>query len=170
MGTELQLVHWTEDLSVGIPAVDADHKVLIDLLNQIVKAKDGPEPISVIGTVLNVLGHYTDYHFTREELVQAAGGYPGLAAHHRIHESLKESVEQYRSRFMADPASVDIDDLYVFLKDWLVEHIMSEDKAFAPYVANTPEAEAAAESVHFVSLDDIDFDDMENDPFMGGRS
>jgi pilus assembly protein FimV len=146
------LIQWKDSLSVGVSAIDEDHKVLVDLINQLHQAVGGVEERPVVGSVINSLVDYTVYHFSREERVQAAAGYPGLPEHHRLHEDLKATALDYQRRYQADPASVDVNELHAFLRRWLVQHIMQEDKAFAPYAVGKPEIEETARAVSFADF------------------
>lgn len=56
------LVEWSKDLETGVTFVDADHKVLINLLNQVNNCIEEHEDTSVLGSVLDALVEYTDYH------------------------------------------------------------------------------------------------------------
>lgn len=138
---------WTDDLSVGVPEVDADHKVLIELIGFIESAGRGAEERAVLGTALNALLDYTEYHFGREEKMQEVISYPGFADHKMKHDRLKEQVVDFRRRYDADPAAVDIADLSQFLNDWLVQHIQSEDFAYRPYAKDNPKAREAMASI-----------------------
>lgn len=159
-------VQWDDSLSIGVEAVDGDHKILVSLVGQILGAIDAPEADVVIGSVINALVDYTRYHFAREEALQEAVGYPGLARHRVLHEDLKATAVSMQQRFLADPASVDPAQLTRFLVDWLTHHIMQEDKAIAPYAVGRPEAEAAAAAVNFMDVAGIDMDNLDDDPFL----
>lgn len=153
---------WSPELETGVAAVDADHKILVDLVNQIQEARHSSEPLVVMGSVLTSLIEYTDYHFQREERVQEAVAYPGLENHKLLHEELKDTAISYFNQFKADPGSVDVDAVDAFLKHWLVDHIMKEDMAFKPYAIGKPEAEAAAASLSFMDFaeDAVEDDDL----------
>ncbi len=138
---------WSDKMSVGVPEIDGDHQVLIELIGQIEGAMGAKESENVIGTVLNALADYTEYHFAREEAMQKAVGYPAFDDHKQVHEALKGQVMDYLSRYAEDANSVNITDLSAFLKKWLVEHIMKEDFGYKPYCENNPKASEAAASV-----------------------
>ena len=161
----MPLVEWDDSLSIGIDAVDNDHKILIELVNQVMVAMDGGDPDLAVGIAFDTLVEYTKYHFLREERVQEAVGYPGLSAHRAIHENLKATVMDMHGRYLADPSAADLDEICRFLCAWLIEHITKEDAAMAPYVTGRAEAEEAANSVRFMGH--IDLDKIEDDPFVG---
>jgi len=136
-------IAWTPELSVGVPEIDADHKVLIELISQINLAADLPEAYTIVGTVLAALSDYTEYHFIREERMQQVVGFPTAEAHHQCHQILGQQVQHYLALYTANPDAVDTQDLFRFLQRWLFEHILKEDMQYVPYCANNPKASEA---------------------------
>ena len=75
-------LQWDDSMSVGVEALDEDHKFLIGLLNQVSGAVVSGDPdFMVTRSVLLSLVDYLDFHFKREENVMEAVGYPDLEAH-----------------------------------------------------------------------------------------
>lgn len=139
---------WNADFETGIAFVDRDHRVLVDLLNQIFDAPEDPhEAHATLGSVLNSLIDYTGYHFAREELLQEAAGYPGFKGHKAEHEVLATRAQEFRQRYLLDPEAVSLIEMAQFLKDWLINHILGSDKAFCSACADNAQAIAAAEAL-----------------------
>lgn len=166
--SQLQVpVEWSDSLRIGLDAIDSDHRILVDMINQIHAARNAPEMPEVVGTVIKALVEYTIYHFRREERVLEAIGYPDLGAHMESHARLKTIADDIQERFLDDSSNVDMDWLSQFMMTWLVEHILQEDKAYAPFVArHRHRAEAAAASMDFMIGEEIDPDHLEDDPFL----
>jgi hemerythrin-like metal-binding protein len=59
-------------------------------------------------------------------------GYPGLAAHRKVHQDLRTQVEAMVDQFHA--ARLDPLHLLHFLGHWLLEHIHREDLAMARFL------------------------------------
>lgn len=140
----MPLVTWTDDLSVGIDSIDSDHKLLVDLLNQLHAAVEDGERKETVGSVLNVLIDYTEYHFEREEVMMEACGYPDLGAHGKDHGEFKAKVIEIRDSYLGDPQSVLGADVRDFLKTWLATHIKGTDRLYIPHMAKATEAVAKA--------------------------
>ena len=49
-------IEWSNELSVGIEEIDAQHKVLVDLLNQIHEAIQQRHGAEITGRILQKLG------------------------------------------------------------------------------------------------------------------
>lgn len=147
--TEVDDIKWSGQLETGIGIIDRDHKVLVDLLNQVSAVVGDAEERAVMGSVLNSLSEYTHYHFSREEKLQEVAGYPGLDAHRRRHAVLAAQVDDIRSRYRDEPDTVQGEEVRAFLRTWLVEHILKEDMNYRAICAAHPEAVAAAEAIRF---------------------
>lgn len=59
--------------------------------------------------------------------------YPGAHNHKRQHEQLIDMVGSYIKKYNEDPSASNYDLLF-FLKRWLVEHIMKDDKAMGDHL------------------------------------
>jgi hemerythrin-like metal-binding protein len=148
----MALIEWTEDLSLGIPPLDADHKVMIGLINQLDAGFGGGEEHGTIGTILNTLVEYTAVHFLREEMVMDACRYPQLDRHIEKHRELTEQVVDIQCRFFDNRESVTVDELLNFLESWLTDHIRVDDMAFRPHLQGHPDVTAAADAVHPIGM------------------
>ncbi|MDH5748096.1 MAG: bacteriohemerythrin [Rhodospirillales bacterium] len=129
-------IKWTNDLSVGIQAIDIDHKLLISLINQLQDSIEEGLGDKTIGSVLNALLDYTFYHFGREELMMQVCGFPDLEQHKKIHEKLKENLLDIQNRFLGDHAAIEEKEILDFMNNWLTEHIKGTDAKYAPYMEN----------------------------------
>lgn len=140
----MPIIQWTPDYSVGVASLDTDHKVLISLINQLDDAIRGGEPRSTVSRVLDALLDYTDYHFAREEALMQACGYADLAAHKRIHVTLRAQVHEIRERYRRNPEAIHAREVLSFLKNWLTAHIVGRDRLYAPVMQDArPQVEAA---------------------------
>jgi hemerythrin-like metal-binding protein len=125
---------WSEAYAVGSAMLDSDHRILFNLINQLQDATETGQSRSVVGTVVGVLVEYTEHHFRREEAAMAAAGYPNLEAHRAIHRDLEAQVRRIRDRWNAGERTVLDDEVLVFLKKWLTEHILGADKSYRPWI------------------------------------
>lgn len=144
------LVKWSKALETGVTFVDADHKVLINLLNQANDCIDQREESTVLGSVLDALVEYTDYHFLREEKMMHLSGYKGIDGHKAIHRALSGQVRTIYTDYQADSSAVDPIDVRDFLNSWLAEHIMGHDFAYRDACIDNTAATRAANEVKFL--------------------
>jgi hemerythrin len=143
----MTFIKWSAAMSVGVSRLDRDHKILIGLINRLDDASSGGGGApQVMAEVLGVLVDYTTFHFSREEAVMEACGYPALGQHHDDHVALTQEVRDWQQRFRENPESVVPLDILDFLKGWLNHHILLQDMAYRPFLEGNPAADAVAEA------------------------
>jgi hemerythrin-like metal-binding protein len=140
-------VTWEDWMSTGVPLIDADHKLLLSLINQVYACVGANEEYATLGSVLQTLADYTDYHFQREEALLAEVGFPALAAHQELHVKLAAQVSEILRRFHADRGAVRGQDMLAFLKTWLTDHILEHDMAYKRFTAGQGQAEETAAAI-----------------------
>jgi hemerythrin-like metal-binding protein len=125
---KLVLLPWTSLYSVGIGDVDEQHKILVGLLNRASAASRESADKATVSDVLNRLLDYTREHFLFEERMMSHYGYDGAAHHSAAHSKLAARVEQLIDRHIQGDSPA-LDELVVFLRQWLISHILQTDKA-----------------------------------------
>tara|TARA_R110002072_G_scaffold4504_22_gene31370 strand:+ start:477 stop:1178 length:702 start_codon:yes stop_codon:yes gene_type:complete len=125
---------WSEEYSVHLRVIDNDHKDLVATVNALHDAIRDGSAKGEIGHIIGNLAHYVDDHFAREEALMEAYDYPGLADHKRIHRHLTRMVYAIRMVFASKPMEIDPAKLLRFLRDWLVHHILEEDRKYVPFL------------------------------------
>lgn len=71
---------WKDSYSVGVKEMDNQHKVLVDLINQLHTAMTAGKGSSVAGPIISEMVRYTKFHFDAEEKLMTTHGYPGLGS------------------------------------------------------------------------------------------
>lgn len=145
-------MRWKERMSVGVPELDADHSMLIDVINRLEANIDGPGGAEIVRQTLVALTRYAEFHFAREEKVLSTCRYGELDEHRVEHRSFVDRIRDVTTRFDTSSADTRVDrELLDFLKRWLTQHIMIVDMAYRPLVEGSAPARAAAKS--FSALD-----------------
>jgi hemerythrin-like metal-binding protein len=125
-------IEWKASMEIGNSLIDTDHRILLALVNQISMPETKVDPIAVEFVLDELLG-YTAMHFAREEGLMEKAGYPGLDDHRAIHKAMIFEVRQLQGRLVAFTPRLG-DDLHRFLANWLMQHILVEDRRYIPYV------------------------------------
>ncbi len=128
-----RLVEWTPALSVGIGTIDDQHKVLVDLINELHQAMRQRRSDKLMLDVVDRLKNYTVKHFQQEERFFAQHGYPEAKSHAEIHRKFEAKVMEFEAALKKGTAKVTMD-IMRFLKEWLVGHIQGTDKKYAPFL------------------------------------
>ncbi len=125
-----EYIAWRPYYSVGDDSLDAQHKVIIGLINELYTAVLAKSPDVDLKGIMDRMIRYTLTHFQHEEQLMLECGFPGLQAHKFLHEQLRQRTVDLRDNLNLVTAR----DLLRFLKDWWCEHIQEKDKAYAPYL------------------------------------
>jgi hemerythrin len=129
----MALIPWSNDLSVGVEAMDGQHKRLVKAVNDLHEAMAAGHSKEIMGGLLDSLVRYTREHFVSEEALLMRSRYPKLTPHRVLHNDLTKKVEDYVRRFKSGEIAMSVG-LMDFLRDWLTFHIKQEDKAYGVWL------------------------------------
>ena len=127
-------IKWTNDLSVGIPSLDDDHKILVDLLNSTLVACYAGFGDEHVGIILEELFKYTQIHFNREMSILRVSGYDDCDTHQAEHNRLFNELEVMATRARVEADSGLSAEVGAFLRSWLFSHIMEHDRRYAAHL------------------------------------
>ena len=130
VATTKEIFPWRAAYSVGIPEIDKQHQGLIRLINNLQEAMMAGNGKAALGAILDELIRYTQSHFSYEEAMLQKRGYAGLAAHQQAHRELTRQVIELRQQQKAGKLAVSME-VMQFLKNWLSNHILDRDQAYA---------------------------------------
>ncbi len=125
---------WEASLETGHDDIDAQHRSLFALANELEDALGGDD--YDVDTVENAIYGLTDYvveHFTDEEALMAEAHYPGMAAHRSLHEHLTRETMALAARYF-NGERVAASKIAPFVAGWLQEHIRGEDVRVAQFL------------------------------------
>ena len=136
MRTEMNLIDWSDDLSVEIDEIDAQHKELLVMINRLHGATvscDGTERIDALTDVLMGLIDYIQHHFVTEEKYMILHEYPGYETHHKEHSQFVAEVTSFSEAFQNGTKGLS-EEVLSFLKEWYIRHITLSDVKFGVYL------------------------------------
>ncbi len=125
-------VKWTPAMSVGVEAIDTDHKMLIGLINQLADAIDKGNAHDIVASVINALVDYTEYHFGREEEMMLVCDYADFNNHVSTHGKIIETLQHLRNAHAGRAPGHTEKVLLDFMRAWLIDHILGVDMKYAP--------------------------------------
>jgi len=122
----MKLLQWKEEYSVGIEAVDHEHKELIDLINRLHGELDASDARSTVPRFFGDLLKGISAHFALEEKFMRDLRYDGLASHKSDHERLLDDLRGIMDAF---ELSEDVDrvELAQRLDAWFSHHFRTHD-------------------------------------------
>ena len=127
-----KFIEWSNELSVGIEEIDDQHRILVDLLNQVHEAIQKRRGAEVAGGVIQQLEEYTRVHFAVEESLMRILHYPDYEGHKADHDRLVEHLADLREKLKTGKGAISVE-LAQFLKAWLTKHILEVDKRYVPF-------------------------------------
>lgn len=129
----MPLIAWKQIYETGIVTLDKEHQDLVKQINQLCEAIRDKRGDELLGEVLSMLEDYTEKHFRHEEKLMQEYGYPGLAEHRAIHQSLRDEVLKIKAHSAAGTEGL-AQELYKLLRNWLLKHIVEVDKKYGAYL------------------------------------
>ena len=88
----MSLITWRAEFSVGVAAVDLEHRELIDLINRLDAEMREYATQSMVVETLGEIYARISAHFALEEKIMREAGYEGFAAHKQDHELLLDEL------------------------------------------------------------------------------
>jgi len=122
---------WDNRLDTGIEVIDAQHRRIVDYMNDLEVAKQKLDK-RLVTDVIEQLIDYTQSHFGFEESMLEEAGYKFLKPHRKVHELFIKRVTEFTMR--AAKGEEIADELHSMLTKWLLNHIANEDRDYAVVV------------------------------------
>lgn len=126
-------IAWSDQLYIGNPKIDDEHKQLIRIANSLLRAMKEGRSKNDFAKILHDLREYTVFHFTNEEEFMRSVGYPDLNRHVDQHNQLKKKVKDFQYAIFHGEEVVH-EQVRDLLKEWLVGHILECDLKIKAYV------------------------------------
>ncbi len=122
-------IEWTNDLSVGVSSIDAQHQQLFKMADELFEAGKNGKSKEKIGDLLGFLDRYTKQHFKDEEAYMKSINYPGLAEQEKAHQAFVNELTKLKGEFDKSGGNIAvIIGANQIVVDWLTKHISGMDK------------------------------------------
>ncbi|MDQ7836228.1 MAG: bacteriohemerythrin [Humidesulfovibrio sp.] len=126
----MPLFEWDGSLALGHELIDAQHKSLVELVDQLhgacLDGAEGSDPRSV----LMALYKYTMFHFSEEERLMKQANYAEYAEHKAEHDTFVSKLDALAVQAKQGRADIGQETLK-WLVAWLLNHISVVDKRLA---------------------------------------
>lgn len=126
-------IPWKKAYSVNIQEIDEQHKLLIQMINDLHRTIAKKSNPGTVCEVLERLMYYTRTHFEEEESLMRNADFPGYEAHKARHAQFIGEVEALERRAKISQGSEQLVGMEMLfkLKDWLVDHIVVMDMDYS---------------------------------------
>ena len=122
----MTLLRWKDEYSVGIEAVDHEHKELIDLINRLHRELDAADARLTVPAFFGDLLAGISAHFALEERFMRDQAYERLAPHKEDHERLLDELREIMDAF-EQSEEIDSVELTRRLDPWFTRHFRTHD-------------------------------------------
>lgn len=122
----MSLIEWKDEFSVGVAAVDHEHRELIALINELHDmlgtGATGEQVVETLGEIFAQISA----HFALEEKIMRETEYDGYSAHKLDHEALLDELRDIMDRVEFE-GRFDEDRLSREMEHWFSEHFRTHD-------------------------------------------
>lgn len=124
---------WRKEFELGLKTIDGHHKKIVDYINELYEAIKSPHEKDAILLVIGKLQEYTIFHFKYEEEKFELSHYEDQKEHINFHDDFIDSIENFKDLFLNHYQEEMGFEIMEFLKEWLLKHILVEDKKYLDY-------------------------------------
>ena len=118
---------WNEGMSVGIEAIDEDHKKIIAILAKLTSSEHGKTSEETIDAIFTELEHYVTLHFAREETLLEQACYAEIKSHKASHQRFIDHLPTLKQEWLTKNCNDCSEKITAFLHQWIIKHILVED-------------------------------------------
>lgn len=122
-----------EDYLVGLPAIDDDHRRLVDTVNRI-GAEIEEASYELCIELFDEIESAAVVHFRREEEILEGLGYPELERHRQYHAELLQRVRELKGLGYRKLAKEALFGRFVEMADFVVDDIIRGDLEFKDFL------------------------------------
>jgi hemerythrin-like metal-binding protein len=133
MEAHVTLLTWKHDCTVGVRAMDDQHGILMDAMNELRLAVVRGAGREQLSELLDQLIEFARMHFASEEQLMAQSCFPGLEQHRAAHQSMMAQALQQAHRLQYGER-LNMSRLTDFLRSIFLEHIEGIDQQYGPWL------------------------------------
>jgi hemerythrin len=113
--------------------LDAHHHRMLTIINELYENMTDPTSESGMADLLKEARKDAMMHFAAEENLMGLARCPGLKEKRQTHRAYEETIARLASENALNEGAFS-EDLLHFLKKWWLNHIVTMDKNYAPYL------------------------------------
>ncbi len=125
------MVQWKDEYCVGVQLIDEQHQQLFEIANRIFALLNNQlltDKYDRIVEIIEELKDYTRYHFQSEEEYMTSIGYRKFLSQKVAHNEFLEKMDEIDLSKIDDGQNEYLHEILKFVSDWLVFHIIKQDK------------------------------------------
>ena len=122
---------WRSEYDLGIPLIDEQHRSIVATINTLHDAMTNRRGEDALSPAVAMVNEYTRVHFAAEEGFHRKHAYPEAPGHRELHRGIVDALAKvgWGSQWKREPR-----EFLNFLKNWFIDHICRQDRAFRDYL------------------------------------
>ena len=148
MQQAIDIFPWNSNFETGLPVVDAQHRRLVELLNQMASHLWHYTYAITLEQAFTALADYALYHFQTEEAIwqEWLGDESWVSAHAQSHADFIDEVAHLKNQQGSHSPQEIAEKIVSFLTGWLALHILEADRRLAKAVLARQQGHSLAEA------------------------
>jgi len=129
----MAFIDWNDDMCIGVPLIDDQHKKLVDLINDIDDASRRFVDPAEVSAYIQRFFEYMMNHIQEEESLMDQSTYKEYYAHVQQHIEFSRKTMEFYKQFI-DEHKIDIHELLDYLISWFINHTTVMDRTLAKHL------------------------------------
>lgn len=131
--TKAPYIIWKDEYSVVQNDLDTHHYRMFMIINELYEVIGSLTSDEKVKALLKEAIEYSESHFKAEEELMRQAHYSGLKEQQLAHRGYVQTLTKLAQEDLDNP-SVLSEDLLQFLKKWWLNHILTTDKKYVPFL------------------------------------
>lgn len=129
----MPIVTWRDEYNINVTQLDSQHREMLEIVNNLHAAVEAREEKNVLRDMLVELAAFTRIHFSTEEELMKAYGFPDLGDHHKEHTLLLQHLDELATAVSSGKHPTFYSN-YDVSTDWAMVHISEYDKILGEFL------------------------------------
>jgi hemerythrin len=125
----IQQIEWSEEASVGVPELDAQHRRMLELLGEVVRCTESGGTLDSAAPIAELF-RYAERHLQQEELWLRVRHYPDYAEHKAEHDIYRKKSAALQAQAGRRDFGIRLGNL---VAEWWRFHVLVSDQRYARY-------------------------------------
>ena len=123
----MKKILWDDGLSIGVPALDEEHRQLIALLNSLIDLIDEAPDVGRVHSILDEMEALATSHSRHEERLTGNASVALQEQQRREHHAFRAAIIEARGQLKSDDLGGSLIDMAESLVNLLISHIIDQD-------------------------------------------
>ncbi len=130
------LMEWDQKFSVDIEEIDVYQQKMFELFNQLIELKENKNDVKECINLISEINDASKLYFSAEERMLRKNKYPDFSSHAKVHREFTKRSINLRREIAEDIENLTFE-VIVELRQWLIDHIMTLDSLYIPFIRIT---------------------------------